>query len=80
MRSWRIPIEGNAALAAGRLALVGVQSRNHFPTNRAAAILKAESAEAALDRVSSALGEGFEVGEPRAEPDAEGSRWADHHC
>lgn len=63
-----VPIEGNPALAAGRLAVHGIQNLCDFrPPGRAAARLRADSAEAAKERVAAALGEEYAVGEPVVE-------------
>ena len=64
-----VPTDGDPALAAGRLALFGVQSIANFrPRGRTSARLYADSADAARQRVGVALGEGFRVG--TASPDA----------
>jgi hypothetical protein len=59
-----VPIEGDAARARGLLAVRGIQNLAGEP---AAARIRADDAESAVERVRDALGDAFTVGEAREE-------------
>lgn len=68
MPTFTVETEGDAGIAAGRLALAGVQSLSDFREGgRTSARLRAESSDEARERVTAALGDGFEIGEPAEE-------------